>query len=333
MGTAPPGSSYNDEGVGLPLVAGAGDYGDLHPEPDRWTTEASRVTQPGEIIICVRATVGDLNLADRRLCLGRGVGGVRPKSEFLSDRFAWNVLKAKKSVLEDLATGAVFPAIRRAHLEDLELPLPPLDEQRRIADTLDTADGIRRRHLQARDEAKALLSALSAREFTRLEEDASVPKVRLGDVAEIVSGSTPKTTVAEYWGGGIPWITPKDLSTQQSPSIASGAKSISQAGLKSCSTRLIPEGSVLFSSRAPIGLVAVARNALCTNQGFKSLVPRGDAHSGFLYHTLRHDRPKLEALGSGATFKELSKARFSDFLIPLPPPRRTTPHRRHARRG
>ena len=142
----------------------------------------------------------------------------------------------------------------------------------------------------------------------------------LAEVATIVSGATPKTGVAEYWGGGIPWATPKDLSGLDSATIASTPRTISEAGLRSCAATVLPVGSVLFSSRAPIGHVAINAVPMATNQGFKSLVPKpGKIEPRYLYHWLRAHRQQLESLGNGATFKEVSKAVVSRVEIPLPP--------------
>ena len=132
----------------------------------------------------------------------------------------------------------------------------------------------------------------------------------LGEIGEVVSGSTPRTTVTEYWGGDISWITPDDLSGYTSKYIERGARSITQAGYDSCSTTLMPEDAVLFSSRAPIGYVAIARGPVCTNQGFKSFVPTEAVTSDYLYWFLRHATPGIRATGSGTTFAEVSKKRL-----------------------
>ena len=144
--------------------------------------------------------------------------------------------------------------------------------------------------------------------------------VRLRDVCEIVSGATPKTSQSEFWDGGIPWVTPKDLSANPEKFIGKGSRSITEEGLASCSARLLPVGSVLFSSRAPIGLTGITSAPLCTNQGFKSLVPdKSKLDSEYLYHWLNSNTKKFRGKGRGATFAELSKEMVSDFEIPLPP--------------
>ena len=142
----------------------------------------------------------------------------------------------------------------------------------------------------------------------------------LDECCDIVSGSTPSTSVPSYWDGDIAWVTPKDLSDLEGAFISETPRNITRAGLDSCAAAILPAGSVLFSSRAPIGHVAINTVPMATNQGFKSFVPKeGYLHAKFLYWWLRTNRSYLETLGNGATFKEVSKAVVSRIKIPLPP--------------
>jgi type I restriction enzyme S subunit len=143
--------------------------------------------------------------------------------------------------------------------------------------------------------------------------------VPLKELGEIVSGSTPKTQVKEYWNGDIPWITPADLTNHSGVFFKGSLRKITKAGLDSCSTRILPQGSILFSSRAPIGHCAVTAFPLCTNQGFKSLIPNPsklDPVYGFF--ALSFFTPEIVALGRGATFSEINKEIMENFAIPLP---------------
>ncbi|MGE3601698.1 MAG: restriction endonuclease subunit S [Dehalococcoidia bacterium] len=145
-------------------------------------------------------------------------------------------------------------------------------------------------------------------------------KVRLDECSRIVSGGTPSTSVAAYWDGSIPWATPKDLSDLDGPYLEDTPRKITKAGLQNSSAEILPANSVLFSSRAPIGHVAVNRVPTATNQGFKSFVPDpARLDSKYLYHWLRKHRLYLESMGNGATFKEVSKEVVSRVEIPLPP--------------
>lgn len=144
---------------------------------------------------------------------------------------------------------------------------------------------------------------------------------KIGEVCDVVSGATPKTGEPEFWDGDVPWVTPKDLSDLDSKMLSDTPRKITRAGLESCSARMLPAQSVLFSSRAPIGLVAINNIPVCTNQGFKSMVPRnGRISSDYLYWWLRLNREPLDRLGRGATFKEVSKKIVEEVEIPLPPP-------------
>ena len=144
-------------------------------------------------------------------------------------------------------------------------------------------------------------------------------EVRLGDVGKIVGGATPSTRNPQNYGGVIPWITPKDLSINKERFIEFGERNISELGLNSCSAKMLPKGSILFSSRAPIGYVAIAHTSLCTNQGFKSFVPDTDKmDSMFSYYLLKHNSENIANLGSGTTFMEVSGKVMSDFIVNIP---------------
>jgi len=141
---------------------------------------------------------------------------------------------------------------------------------------------------------------------------------RLGQCCEIVSGATPSTGDENYWDGDICWATPKDLSGLEGHYISDTPRKLTKTGLTSCSATVLPPNSVLFSSRAPIGHVAINTVPMATNQGFKSFVPGPDVDAKFLFHWLRANRSFLESLGVGATFKEVSKAVVTKIEIPLP---------------
>lgn len=142
---------------------------------------------------------------------------------------------------------------------------------------------------------------------------------KISDLGTVVGGATPSTKKAEnYEDGNIAWITPKDLSTFSGRYIQRGERNITEIGLKSCSTQLLPENTVLFSSRAPIGYVAIAANKVCTNQGFKSVIPNEATDPLFLFYLLKHNKDKIEAMGSGTTFKEVSGNTMKNIIVRVP---------------
>lgn len=146
--------------------------------------------------------------------------------------------------------------------------------------------------------------------------------VAAGEVADVIGGGTPKTTVSGNFSDdeGHPWLTPSDLTGYTEKYIARGRRNITDQGLATSAARYLPEGSVLFSSRAPIGYVAIAANPVTTNQGFRSFVPSERIDSEYLYYALRRAVPEAEHLASGTTFAELSGTKAKTLTIPLAPP-------------
>ena len=144
-------------------------------------------------------------------------------------------------------------------------------------------------------------------------------KYKLGDVADIVNGATPSTHNSENYDGSIIWITPKDLSGQKQKIIRRGQRNISEIGFNNCSAQMIPPYNILMSSRAPIGLLAINENECCTNQGFKNLVlDKSICDTDYMYYYLQFHMKEIEALGSGTTFKEISKSALQGIEIRLP---------------
>jgi type I restriction enzyme, S subunit len=141
---------------------------------------------------------------------------------------------------------------------------------------------------------------------------------RLDQIGDIYSGSTPSTTNQDYWDGDIVWITPNDLSSLNTPYLRTSNKKITKKGLESCSTQLLPAGSITISSRAPIGYVAIPTVEFCTNQGCKSIKLKSDYDSEFMYYNINFHIDKLKKLGEGTTFAEISKAAISSIQIPFP---------------
>ena len=228
-------------------------------------------------------------------------------------------------------------------LESMPLLLPSLEEQERIGEIFSAIDkkiSINRainQNLEAlakqlydywfvqfdfpNEEGKPYKSSGGAMVWNeKLKRDipASWQTIVVDDVAEVFNGATPSTGDEQNYGGDIVWITPKDLSDQKQKFVYQGERNISQAGYDSCSTHLLPINTVLMSSRAPIGLLAIAKKELCTNQGFKSFVPKEDRIATYLYYYLQFHIKQIEQLGTGTTFKEVSREDVLKFPILKP---------------
>ena len=144
-------------------------------------------------------------------------------------------------------------------------------------------------------------------------------EIKISELTKVISGGTPKTKIDEYFGGSIAWLTPADLSKYKNKYIAKGRRNITKLGLDKSSAKLLPKDSVLFSSRAPIGYTVIASNPICTNQGFKNLIPNEFYVPSYAYYYLKHSKGYIESQASGTTFREISGKKLGEVPFPLPP--------------
>ena len=184
MGQAPKGDTYNLDKIGWPLIAGASDFGGLHPSPKRYTTgENLRLCEPGDLVLGIRATIGKKVLADSTYCLGRGVAGLRPKA-VLNDRYLWNWISFSAHELSAKGRGATFKQVNKADIICWEIPLPPPKEQRRIAAVLDAAEALRAKRRQALAKLDSLTQAI----FVDMFGAGGGEEKLLGQLAEVQGG-------------------------------------------------------------------------------------------------------------------------------------------------
>ena len=186
----------------------------------------------------------------------------------------------------------------------VELPVPSYEKQKEIVDSYQAITDRIALKRQINDNLEAQLSGFYHRFFYNPEN--SVPGL-ISDLGEIVGGATPSTDNPEYFcDDGIAWISPKDLTGTGLKFIYRGEQCITESAYNSCSTKLMPAGTVLFTSRAPVGTIAIAMNDICTNQGFKSVMPKEEIGTSFVYYFLKENKQLIESHASGTTFMEVS---------------------------
>ena len=234
--------------------------------------------------------------------------------------------------LSGYITGSAQPKLNQANLASIPLQLPSLGVQKKIADFLSVFDDKIEVNRRINDNLEQQAQALFKSWFVDFEpfkdgefvesELGMIPKGwRMGtmnELGDVVGGSTPSKTKPEYYtNNGIAWLTPKDLSISQRKFTSKGEIDITQEGYDSCSTKLMPRGTVLFSSRAPIGYITIAKNGICTNQGFKSVIPTL-AGTAFIYCFLKESTQEIENKATGSTFKEASGALMKSLPTIIP---------------
>ena len=218
------------------------------------------------------------------------------------------------------AKGCKMPRGDKKQIMQWPVNIPAIDVQKKVVAILSSLDNKIRLNRRINDNLEEQAKALFKSWFVDFEPfkngpfaDSELGKIpqgwtigTLSDVGDVIGGGTPSKAVSEYYTNeGIAWITPKDLSTNNCKFISRGETDISELGYKNSNAKLMPRGSILFSSRAPIGYISIAKNEICTNQGFKSIVPQ-KAGTCFIYYFLRNNTSKIESMASGSTFKEAS---------------------------
>lgn len=214
--------------------------------------------------------------------------------------------------------GAVQAKLPIKNIQNIAINLPDYTTQERIASLLLSID----RKIELNQKINDNLEQQAVTYFQELYINNANPMWQIGtisDLGTVVGGSTPSKTKPEYYtNNGIAWITPKDLSINKSKFISHGENDITDLGLKNSSATVMPKGTVLFSSRAPIGYIAIASNEVTTNQGFKSVVPYLEIGTAFVYFFLKHSLPVIESAASGSTFKEISGSAMKNIPAIIP---------------
>ena len=204
------------------------------------------------------------------------------------------------------------------NIQNIAINLPDYTTQERIASLLLSID----RKIELNQKINDNLEQQAVTYFQELYINNANPMWQIGtisDLGTVVGGSTPSKTKPEYYtNNGIAWITPKDLSINKSKFISHGENDITELGLKNSSATVMPKGTVLFSSRAPIGYIAIASNEVTTNQGFKSVIPYLEIGTAFVYFFLKHSLPVIESAASGSTFKEISGSAMKNIPAIIP---------------
>ena len=294
--------------------------------------------QPGDIIITREAPIGDVGMIpeNTECCLGQRMVLLRA-NQSVCDNFyllySLQSLYVQHQISWSEGTGTTVSNLRIPHLEQIQIPYLPLEQQAKISSVLRALEEKIENNRRLNDNLEQQAQSY----FQELFVDNASPEWTTGtisDLGTVVGGSTPSKAKPEYYTeSGIAWITPKDLSINKSKFVSHGENDITELGLRNSSASLMPEGTVLFSSRAPIGYIAIAAGEVTTNQGFKSVVPKPEIGTPFAYFFLKNTLPVIEGMASGSTFKEVSGstmknvpavipdaeilAKFSDFCAPI----------------
>jgi len=324
MGQAPDGETYNDEGNGWPLIAGAGDFGEHHPAPKKYTTEASKLSKPGDVILGIRATIGEKVLSDGEYCLGRGVSGLRPKS-CLDARYLWHWLSDIKPTLAAKGKGATFKQVNKQDIGELKIVLPPLTEQRRIAAILDQADALRAKRREALTQFDSLTQSIFIDMFG---DPVANPKNwdlrRLDKLCEV--GSSKRVFVDELVEAGIPFYRGTEIGQLGDNQAIEPSLFISKEHFErlKAETGVPGNGDLLLPSICPDGRIYMVKDdkPFYFKDGRVLWIKANkvEVNSVFLKKYLKQlFITEYSKIASGTTFAELKIFALKELRIYLPP--------------
>lgn len=313
---------------------------------------SAQLLPSGAVLLSSRAPVGYVAIAKNPVATNQGFRSLVLKPGF-EPEFVYYWLKANVDELERHASGSTFKELSGLALAQITIRLPDHRTQRAIAHILGTLDDkieLNRRmnatleaiaraifkswfvdfdpvHAKARGEQPYGMDADTAALFPDAFEDSELGPIPagwrvkpIGDTVTVVGGSTPRTKVAEYWEGGtISWATPKDLASLSSPVLLETSRQITEKGLAKISSGLLPKGTVLLSSRAPVGYLAIAEIPVAVNQGFIAMVCDQEMPSQYVYNWAKANMDLIESQANGTTFLEISKRNFRPIQLLIPP--------------
>jgi type I restriction enzyme S subunit len=306
--------------------------------------KVSRKLPVGTVAVTCIGELGKVGILQKECATNQQINAVICDSDIIDNEYFYYAMQQYKGQLNIIAGLQVVPIVNKTQFSRIVLPVPTnLSEQKKIAEVLASIDNVIETTKKLINKYKKVKQGLMQDLFTRgvlpdgrlrpsFKEEPQIYKCTdlgyvpkewnvktLGQVCNIVSGGTPDRACPEYWEGGtIPWATPTDITGNNGRVINKTKEYITKKGLRNSSAKIVPPGSLLMTSRATIGEIKINEVEMCTNQGFKTLVPYEEIDSWFLYYQMRFFKQKYEALGSGSTFLEVSKKDTDKFAILVP---------------
>lgn len=289
---------------------------------------ATKIVPKNSVLFVSRVGVGKLAIAKRDLCTSQDF------TSFYSDEahnyFVGYFFLAKKSSLISLGQGTSIKGFSKDDLEQYPFSYPKPEEQKKIADCLSSLDELIAAAAQKVEALRAHKKGLMQLLFPA--EGQTLPQLRfpefrnagewveqaISEVCRVTQGGTPDTSNSPFWGGSVQWITPAEMGKTESKYISQTVRTITEDGLKNCSSELLPIDSIIISTRAPIGHLAINKTPMAINQGCRGLIPNSENEGRFIYYSLEKFKGQLNDLGSGNTFKELSGTALRGFKIATP---------------
>ncbi len=325
MGQSPPSNSYNTDN-GIPFLQGKTEFGFKYPKPVNFTTHPIKFAEEGDLLISVRAPVGDVNISPFRLCIGRGLAALRFRQN--NNRFYFYWFQFKKDFIENQGMGSTFKAITVNQIKNLEIPLPPLPEQKAIAEILTTVDDAIQKSDEAIKRTERIKNAMMKKLLTEGIEHSEFKETKIGRIPKewevkginelgmVVTGKTPPTTRKEYWNGNIPFITPGDIKNKKF--VSTTERTISLEAAKKTSVLLPINTIMIVCIGSTIGKIGITSENSATNQQINSIIlDQKNFDLNFVYYSILKIADKIKSFSGTAAVPIIKKSLFEKLNIPV----------------
>ena len=329
MGQSPDSSSYNDTEDGVAFFQGKTEFGRINPVVKKWCNNPTKISKPLDILISVRAPVGDVNINNIEACIGRGLGAIRATSSS-NYKYLYYAIQKYNNQLKKASQGSTFEAINSNDLKGLKLPIPHIDEQEKIALILsivdEQIDNVNALIEKNKELKKGLMQTLLTKgightkfkktEIGEIPDEWEVKKII--DIATTTSGGTPSRAKKEYYENGIyPWVKTGELYNKY---ISETEEYITEDALKKSSAKLVQEGAVIIAMYgATIGKLSIAKRSVTTNQACCSIICNDNiCYNEYLYYRLDFEKENIINLGAGGAQPNISQDIIKSYKLAIP---------------
>ena len=302
MGQSPKGKTYNTIENGMPFLQGRKTFGRIYPSIDTWTTNPIKIANKSEILMSVRAPVGDMNFADQKVCIGRGLCSINAKNG--KNKYLYYMLLNSMNDIKQKSTGTIFDSINRNDLENLEIDFHSEEEQNKIENILGNIDIKIELNNEINNNLHDLCNNLYFKLVSQLNDtNSSVESIK--NVAKCVLGGTPSRTKKEYWNGSINWINSGEINKFR---IIKASEKITELGLNKSSTTLLPRGTtVLAITGATLGQVSRLEIDLCANQSVIGIITNKKELNNYMYLSILNSINDLVLKQTGGAQQHINK--------------------------
>lgn len=307
MGQSPSGSSYKNNGRGIPFLQGNKTFGSLYPTIDTWTTEPKKIGKKNSVLMSVRAPVGDLNIANKDICIGRGLCSIEMKNG--NNQYLYYLLKNSIKKIKMKSTGTVFDSINRKELENIEILDFDKSQQKKISKVLFDIDKKIELNIQTNDNLYELSSSLYKKWYDSLSSDNITTLSKFDEMGKIVMGQSPKGESYNYYNEGLPLIN--------------GAADYENGFLKAQKYTTMPtktcnKNDLIFCIRATIGLLTICDKEYCLGRGVAGIVNINELYREYVFHLINNSIESFKNLATGSVIVGISRNDIQNIKVKIP---------------